>query len=160
VSELPSTLKVLLLPGDAAAGARDWMLPAPAVVEVVPGAAVEPAGLDAPDWLVGTRLWRGLALPVVRLGSVASDSGPGVSHPYLAICVGVSGNASLPFFAVESRVLPKLEQLTPELLSDDPGEHPFALCLLRVKERPVALADLESVEWKLLAAGFVAEAGH
>lgn len=146
--------KVLVLPARPGSGVRDWLVPAAAVVEIVSADALVPGDPDAPDWLIGTREWRGLAVPTVRIGPTPADGAEAPDRrvrPYLAICPAAAGDPRLTFFAIESFGLPRLEQASAEILNEDPGELPFALALLRLKDRPVALADLAAIESRLLA---------
>jgi chemosensory pili system protein ChpC len=153
-------LRVLLLSHDASpeGGARDWLLPAAAVAEVVSAKSLAPPRPGAPRWLIGTGQWRGILLPAVRLGEPPVPRGSGTRapsvHPYLAICRGLVGDPSLTFFAIESPRLPRLEKASAELLAKDEGdgESAFALAALRLNGRPAACVDLESVERSLLAA--------
>ncbi len=115
------------------------------------------SGPEVPDWLIGTREWRGIAVPAVRIARPpkvhAGSDGPR-SHPYLAICLGAGGNPKLPFFAIESPGLPRMDLVGAEALAEDgeSDELPFALALLRLNGQPTALADLESLERRLLVA--------
>ncbi len=160
MSRETGTLRVLLLPraADPRGGDLDLILPAAAVAEVVSAKSLAPPRSGAPGWLIGTGEWRGIGLPAVRLGEPpargrARAHGPSV-HPYLAICRGLLGEPSLTFFAVESPILPRLERVGPEILSEDDGDgsSAFAVAVLRLKGRPASLLDLESVERSLLAA--------
>jgi len=160
------TLRVLLLPAlarpeggpgaDPDAEAREWLLPAAAVAEIVSAQGLVPVGPEAPDWLIGTRPWRGVELPAVRLGELSAPSAadPGAArHPYLAICMGAAGDPGLPFFAIESPGgLPRLERVSVEILAEDAGEFPLALAALRLNGRPAAVVDLEALERRLIAA--------
>jgi hypothetical protein len=156
VSRAPDTVRVLALPG---VDSREWLLPAVAVVEIVSAQGLEPADAAAPEWLIGSRQWRGVSVPTVRIGKaprVAAGAGASRGHPYLAICLGASDNAALPFFAIESPGLPRMELVGAQSLVEDAeasaADHPFALALLSLNGRPAALADLRSLESRLLAA--------
>jgi chemotaxis signal transduction protein len=160
VSRGTDTLRVLLLSNVAGSesGDPDWLIPAPAVAEVVSAKRLAPPRSGAPDWLIGTGEWRGISVPAVRLGeppgpALADTHGPRV-HPYLAICRGLVGDPSLTFFAIESPTLPRLDRVGADLLSADEGaeERAFAVVALRLKGRPVILVDLESLERSLIAA--------
>lgn len=142
-------LRLLVLPGLASEG-RDWAIPAAAVAEIVRGEAPIPPSPAAPAWSIGYRDWRGIRVPAVRLGA------PGRRETaYLTVCLGATADPAVPFFALETPRLPRLERVGAEDLAEDadPGEREFVLAWMRLRGRPLALADLERIERALCDLG-------
>jgi chemosensory pili system protein ChpC len=78
---------------------RSLLLPNTAIAEIVHYAAPQPVD-DAPDWLLGTMVWRGLRIPVVSYERASGD----VSMEYdnrarIAVLNGVHSGAALQFYA-------------------------------------------------------------
>ena len=127
------------------------MLPAGAVAELVRGGVLGPPPAGAPDWVLGTLAWRGHRLAVCRLGEGA---GPGAGPHALVVCFAPSGNPELPYLAVASPGLPRLERVNPTNLApepDAPQERPwFVRGALWLNGRPAWLLDLGALEGPLL----------
>ena len=156
-------LGLLVLPGgedpteQGTPAGRDWAIPAAAVAEVVRAEDLTPPAPGGPEWLLGTRDWRGIRLPAVLLTADPegrSRKGQGRwAAGYLAVCRGLTGDPSLPFFAIGSPGLPRLKSVTLERLTEDTdqGEREFSLAPMSLEGRPLALVDLERIERALLA---------
>lgn len=140
-------LQILVLPDPGG----DLLLPAGAVAEIVRGGDLGPPPAGAPDWVLGTLAWRGQPLAVCRLGEGA---GPGDRPNALVVCFAPSGHPELPYLAVASPGLPRLERVNPTNLSpesDAPLESPwFVRSALRFNGRPAWLLDLGVLEGPLL----------
>ena len=153
MSQHAQGLRVLLLPVSSDPDPWDLLLPASGVAEIVRAQPLEPAGPQAPGWLCGYLVWRDLRLPLVRptaLGAAARGR-------YAAVCFAPTVGLDVPFFAIESPGMPRLERVTPETLSAATGnpraaDPSFIQVALRVSGRPAGLVDLDAMQRALQAA--------
>ena len=155
------SLRVLLLPVPSAPDPWELLLPGAAVAAVVRAEPLETAGPGAPDWLLGFLDWQGLRVPLVRAAITPPPNGPRPGQAHAAVCFAPAADPALPFFAIASPSVPRLERITPATLSAErpeahPGavgaDRPFIQVALRHLGRPVSLVDLDAVEQALLAA--------
>ena len=149
-------LQVLLLPVSCDPQAWDLLLPAAAVAELVRAQPLEAPGPGAPQWLCGYLAWRGLRLPLVQPFAVSGPTGARVGQAYAAVCFAPAGEPAAPFFAIGSPGMPRLERVTPEILSagtlnQAQAEGPFIQVALHLLGRPAGLVDLDAVERAVLA---------
>lgn len=148
MSYLPTDLRLLVLPASGA----NLVLPIGAVAEVVLTEEVRSPMHRVPDWVLGVLPWRGHGVPVAGLADCAdSDGGPRA----LVVCVAPSGDPALPYLAIASPQLPRIERVAPYDLApeDNEGEGVpwFATLSLRVKGSPAWLPNLAGLEKALLA---------
>ncbi len=148
-------LPVLLLPLASAAGPWDLMVPVAAVERILRAVSLVPPAPGAPDWFAGLLPWRGLRVAVVCLDQGA-DPAPGrPARPYVLLCRAPTGAPVLPYFALASPTLPRLERVTPRSLSPDPAAapgRPFSVVALRHQGQPAVLLDPDALQRALLAA--------
>jgi chemosensory pili system protein ChpC len=134
------------------------MVPVAAVEQILSAASLEPPTPGAPDWLAGLLPWRGLRVPVVCLGQGADPAaGRPAARPYVVLCRAPTGAPVLPYFALASPSLPRLERVTPRTLSPDPAAveapgRPFSVVALRHQGQPAVLLDPDALQRALLAA--------
>ena len=150
-------LPVLLLPTVSAAGPWDLMVPVAAVEQVLRAAPLLPLTPGAPDWFAGLLPWRGLRVPVVCLDQGADPAAGRPAGPYVVLCRAPTGAPVLPYFALASPSLPRLERVTPRTLSPDPAAveapgRPFSVVALRHQGQPAVLLDPDALQRALLAA--------
>jgi chemosensory pili system protein ChpC len=148
------TLRILLLPVPCDPDPWDLLLPGAAVAEIVRAEPLTAAQSGAPDWLIGYLAWRGLQLPVIRLAAPDLSSDDQLRHRQAVVCHAPGGDPSLAFVAIESPGVPRLERVTPESLSAQGAAqegHPFLQITLRLRGRPAALVDLDTIERAVLA---------
>jgi chemosensory pili system protein ChpC len=69
---------------------------------------------DSPDWLLGSINWRGYQIPVVDYEILVSDEKFGVRENYnrVAIIKSLTNDADLPYFALVSNGVPRLQLIT------------------------------------------------
>ncbi len=147
----PTEIGVLLAP----AGDSHLMLPAGMVAEIVALQRLEAAPDGAPDWLLGHIQWRGRSVPVVRLATARDPESGRPPRAHLVVCFTPNGNASIPYLAIETRGLPRLERVTATALTPDENPHAFALAALQLNGKAAWLPDLDAVEAALSQAGLV-----
>jgi chemosensory pili system protein ChpC len=140
-------LKILILPAPGA----DLLLPAGAVAEIVRGQDLGPPPEGVPDWIVGALAWRGHTLSVARLAQASASGG---RPDTVVVCFAPGRNPALPYLAIESPRLPRLEQVSPDHLAPE-GDTPegvpwFVREPLRLKGNPAWLLDLGAMERLLL----------
>ncbi|RNE90007.1 chemotaxis protein CheW [Marichromatium sp. AB32] len=140
-------VRVMLLPTQG----RDLLVPASAVAEIVSADAVQPLP-DTPEWLLGELQWRGRRVPAVAFAPPPEGQGRGRAHARVVVCFMPAGNPALPFVALYSRGMPRLERAAPDNLITEQDPHPFALSALALGERHAWLPDFAALERALLAA--------
>ncbi|NKN32856.1 chemotaxis protein CheW [Marichromatium bheemlicum] len=139
-------VRVMLLPTRG----RDLLVPASAVAEIVSADAVQPRS-GAPEWLLGELQWRGRRVPAVAFTPSPAGQGRGRAHARVVVCFMPEGNPALPFVALYSRGMPRLERAASANLVAEQDPHPFALTALALGERHAWLPDFAALERALLA---------
>jgi len=125
------------------------LLPNTCIAEVVTHQPPEPVD-DAPPWLLGTMDWRGERIPVISF-EAANDAGnaePG-RGARIVVVNGLSGDDTLPFYAILAAGIPRLLTVDREQLSEDPApaqELPLALAYVRVEGEPCVIPDQDGIE--------------
>lgn len=147
MTDQQAELGVLLAP----CGERQLVLPGGMVAEIVSVQGLEPALDGSPAWFLGRIPWRGRSVPVVRIADDPEMAPARAERAHLVVCFTPNGNPRLPYLAVETRGLPRLERVTAEALTVEEDDHPFALAALRLNGRPALLPDLDALEEALLA---------
>lgn len=146
MSTVHPDLRVLLLPNREGS----LLLPVAAVVEILRPEGTLPPSPGAPGWLIGSLEWRGRQLPLVR---VVERAGP--VRPYAVVCCAPGGGTELPFLALESAGLPRLERvkladLGPGLGAGAPPPL-FTARAFSLSGKPTWLLDLGALEQALAA---------
>ena len=144
---MAADLQVLVFPVPG----TDLLLPGGSVAEVLRGEELGPPRAGEPDWVLGTLSWRGHAVPVAHL---LPPAGPGAGLAAVAVCFAPGGDRALPYLAIWSPGLPRLERVTPESLASEPevlaGIPWFVATALRLNGRAAWLLDLAALEQGLL----------
>jgi chemosensory pili system protein ChpC len=140
---IPLSGTVLLLPNTAVAEVADYKTPQ----EVA----------DAPAWLLGMMLWRGRSLPLLAIEPLLGHSaGVGGVHARAVVCNTLNGNAVLPFVAILSQGIPRLQELKPDMVETvEPGEQDTAVVAARMRLAGIeaVIPDLDALERQLLQLG-------
>jgi chemosensory pili system protein ChpC len=142
------------------AGAR-LLLPNATIAEVLSYADPEPAGADAPAWLLGLLRWRGWQVPLVAFGTLAGVAEErAVLGSKVVVLKALAGTSRTPYFAMLTQGFPRLVTVSRQALSvedDDAGSMPRGVqARVRLNEDPALLPDLEVIE--ALVAEAVAQA--
>lgn len=88
------------------------LLPNAIIAEVVTYKEMEPID-ETPDWLLGSIDWHGYHVPVVCYESlVTNDSVDNDSQGRVAIIKSLSDDEQLPYFALVSNGVPRLQLIT------------------------------------------------
>lgn len=138
-------IRVMLLPLTE----RDVLVPASAVSEIISADAVHPLP-EMPDWLLGELLWRGYQVPALTFEPKLETTTRRLAHARVIVCFMPTGHMELPYVALYSRDMPRLERSSPERLIAEAGQHPFALSALRIGEHHAWLPDFNAIEYALL----------
>jgi len=144
----PATdLQVLVLPAPTA----DLLLPAGAVAEILRSETLGLPESGSPEWVIGTLQWRGQSVAVARLVPVDKR---GHRSSVVVVCFSPGGNRALPYLAIASPGLPRLERVTPKALGGEPDAPPallwFVRAPLRLGGQAAWLLDLWALERGLL----------
>lgn len=138
------------------------LLPNTAIAEIVRYATPQAVG-NAPEWLLGTMLWRGLRIPVVSFerasGEVAAEPGSGAR---LAVLNGVHNGAALQFYAVVIRNNPRLlKVLRDDIRKESGGDHDkLQLQQVTVNNITAIIPDLAALEQLICNAGIQTQHVH
>ncbi|MEE4329693.1 MAG: chemotaxis protein CheW [Wenzhouxiangella sp.] len=96
------------------------LIPNATVAEVVGYSEPEPVP-GAPEWLLGTFLWRGWQVPVVSFGNLTeSSTAEPVDNARLCITKSLIGNDRMPYIAILAQGFPRLTTVTDDNLTEVP----------------------------------------
>ena len=141
---------------------RNLLLPNTAIAEIVRYTA--PQCVDnAPDWLLGTMVWRGLRIPVVSYERAAGEFAADIDNgARLAVLNGVHSGAALKFYAVVIRSNPRLlKVLRDDIRKESGGDHDkFQLQQVMVNNITAIIPDLAALEQLICSAGTQTERVH
>jgi len=142
---------------------RSLLLPNTAIAEIVRYTEPQPAADPAPDWLLGTMVWRGLRIPVV---SYERASGEAVaeydSSARIAVLNAVHSGAALQFYAIVIRHNPRLLKVLRDDIRKESGadREKFQLQQVVVKDITATIPDLAAFEQLISDAGIQTERVH
>jgi chemosensory pili system protein ChpC len=141
---------------------RSLLLPNTAIAEIVHYATPQLVD-NAPDWLLGTMVWRGLRIPVVSYERASGD----VSMQYdkrarIAVLNGVHSGAALQFYAFVISNNPRLLKLSrDDVRKQDGGDRDkFQLQQVVVNNITAIIPDLAALEQLICDAGMQTERVH
>jgi chemosensory pili system protein ChpC len=141
---------------------RSLLLPNTAVAEIVRYAEPQPVD-SAPDWLLGTIVWRGLRVPVLSYERAAGEVASAPDNTArIAILNGVHSGAALQFYAIVIRSNPRLLKVVRDDLRKDGGgdRDKFQLQQVVVRDVPATIPDLAALEQLICKAGIQTERVH
>ncbi len=141
---------------------RCLLVPLNKITLIVPNAAVaEVTGYEeplptphAPRWLLGMMLWRGRTIPLISfermVGHEAHDS-----HSRVVVLNTLSGRPELPFVGVSTLGIPRLAQITGDMVSEAARDQSTAVvaCRVEVDGETAVIPDVDIIEKMLLHLG-------
>jgi len=111
------------------------LIPNATVAEVVAYSSPEPTQ-DAPDWLLGTFLWRGWQVPLISFASLTeSNQAEPVGNARLCITKTLIDNERMPYIAILAQGFPRLTTITTDNVTEVP-----------MQTKPIAVAGKVIVE--------------
>ena len=126
------------------------LLPRASVAEIIPYEPLQRID-ETPVWFLGILGWRGLQVPVVSFEMLtverASFSLVSVASASLVIVNGMTDPNGLPFYALVGQTMPRLVNLTEEMLfatGEEPGRTERAR--VRFEDQVIAVPNLDFVE--------------
>lgn len=141
---------------------RNLLLPNTAIAEIVRYAAPQPVD-TAPEWLLGTMVWRGLRIPVVSYELAAAEAAAEYDNrARIAILNGVHSGAALQFYAIVIRDNPRLLKVLRGDIRKESGadREKFQLQQVVVKDVMATIPDLAALEQLISNAGIQTERVH
>jgi chemosensory pili system protein ChpC len=112
---------------------------------------------QAPRWLLGTILWRGISAPLISYELLLGrESTLHSAHRRIAIINSLSANSLLPFIAVEIQGIPRLVQVKEDMLrvrDSDSDKKPMVASSVTLEGKHTIIPDLEVIEKMLLQLG-------
>jgi len=99
------------------------LLPNAAVSEVVTYEEPNMTLFGAPDWMLGTQVWRQQIIPMISFERMLGMNVDTTSHrARLAICNTMSGNIKRPYIGIQLKTIPHLARVTIDNISviDEP----------------------------------------
>jgi len=98
------------------------LIPNATVAEVVGYSEPEPVQ-GAPEWLLGTFLWRGWQVPLISFANLTESSATeSVENARLCITKSLIGNERMPYIAILAQGFPRLTTVTDDNLTEVPLE--------------------------------------
>jgi len=98
------------------------LIPNATVAEVVGYSEPEPVQ-GAPEWLLGTFLWRGWQVPLISFTNLTESSATEpVDSARLCITKSLIGNERMPYIAILAQGFPRLTTVTDDNLTEVPLE--------------------------------------
>ncbi len=111
------------------------LIPNATVAEVVGYSEPEPVA-GAPEWLLGTFLWRGWQVPVISYAALTEQAeAESTSGARLCITKSMINNERMPYIAILAQGFPRLTTITEDNLTEVPSE-----------SKPIAVAGRVIVE--------------
>ena len=135
---------------------NDILIPNATVAEVISYSAPKPMD-DAPEWLLGTIVWRGWQVPVIsygRLTNVAEQEN--TSGARLCITKSLTNTDRMPYIAILAQGFPRLTTVTEAGLTEVPMEEGSIGVLGKVilGDREALVPDLDRVGQLVAHAAF------
>ena len=129
------------------------ILPNTAIAEIVSFTQPDPLPAsvkNAPKWLLGMTVWRGISVPVIAFETMLGGKfdQPG-KRARLAVLNVVGDVAGVPFIAIPTQTIPQLMQVNQTTISvvEDSGEtNPAVACHVVVAGNTAIIPDLDEVE--------------
>lgn len=122
------------------------LLPNTSVAEIITYIAPERIG-DKPEWFLGYIRWKGYRLPVISFSTLAHwtpiESAVGAK---IAILKGLSGQARLPYFALLTQGFPRLINISPEHIADNPQHHSRYAYSMHWDGSELSVPNLDAIE--------------
>jgi len=146
-----AAIRCLVVPLDGAA----LLIPNALVSEVAP--FHPPVPTAGPSWLLGHIEWRGLAVPLISIETLAGMAGGQPQRLSRAIVFNtLNGNPQMPFIAVLSRAIPRMQLVTAGTLPSNSETVPEGL-LGRFEQdgETLLIPDLDRIEQWLHDGGIV-----
>ncbi len=98
------------------------LIPNASVAEVVGFDEPDPVK-DAPEWLLGTFVWRGWQVPAISFASLTGGAeSENTAGARLCILKSLSGHAKMPYLAVLAQGFPRLTTITESNLVEQESE--------------------------------------
>ncbi|MGF1526003.1 MAG: chemotaxis protein CheW [Candidatus Competibacterales bacterium] len=128
------------------------LLPHSAVVEVLPYA--KPLRIEnAPNWVVGSILWKSIPIPLVSLERLIYRTSPGIgAHSRIIIVHALGDDPKLRDFGLLGTEPPQLDDLERGAIEDDPEFKPPTTGVLRWVRfygREALIPDMDAIEEEL-----------
>jgi len=121
------------------------LIPNASVAEVISYSEPDPV-TDAPDWLLGTFVWRGWQVPAISFTTLSGDSpNENTSGARLCILKALSDHGKMPYLAILAQGFPRLTTVTETNLVEEETEAGTIAVVGRViiGDRQALVPDLE-----------------
>jgi chemosensory pili system protein ChpC len=100
----------------------ELLIPNATVAEVVGFTRPEPV-TGAPEWLLGTFLWRGWQVPLISFANLTDDAvTESVNGARLCITKTLINNERMPYIAILAQGFPRLTTVTGDNMTEVPSE--------------------------------------
>lgn len=119
---------------------------------------------NAPDWLLGMIVWRGITVPVIAFERMAGGKyEPPGPRARLAVLNAVDGMPGVPFIAILTRAIPQLMQINQSVISviEDTGEtSPAVACHVVIAGNTAIIPDMDEIERQVAIVFAASPAGN
>lgn len=132
------------------------VLPNTAIAEVISYSKPEAVESDA-EWMLGQIIWRGLTIPLISFEAISLEKTvkPGKRSRVIVLNT-LSGDESLPFYAILAQGIPRLMSLNESNIHDAPDieslPKQYVLRHTIIDGQPVLIPDQEALENAIKAA--------
>lgn len=132
------------------------LIPNATVAEVIGYASPDPIP-DAPEWLLGSFLWRGWQVPLISFATLTEQAeSESVEGARMCITKTLIDNDRMPYIAVLAQGFPRLTTITPDNLTEVPSEsNPIAVAgKAIIGDMEVVIPDLDRLGHLVAHAAF------
>jgi chemosensory pili system protein ChpC len=132
------------------------LIPNATVAEVVGYASPDPIP-DAPEWLLGSFLWRGWQVPLISFAALTEQTeSESVEGARMCITKTLIDNERMPYIAVLAQGFPRLTTITQDNLTEVPSEsNPIAVAgKAIIGDMEVVIPDLDRLGHLVAHAAF------
>lgn len=141
-----ATVRSLFIPVEQAT----LLLPGTVVAEIVPYTDAQPPKEGAPEWLLGSVLWREQRIPLMSIDAfMTGEPSPPGGSARVAVLKALSNRSDMPYFGMVTKQIPRLltvyqEGIEPQ--TEGAADLPGVAAELRVNGEQAIVPDLDAIE--------------
>lgn len=140
----PEQIKCVLLTLQS----ENVIVPNAAIAEITPARDVSTVD-NAPDWLLGKMLWRGVEVPMISFETAGGYSGKVSTSTQIAVLYGVGNGSAFPYLGLAISGVPHVSTFTREQIRADEqadDSHPMVAQKIRVNGAAASILDIEAMQ--------------
>jgi len=149
MSQSQANVRSLLLPVEEAT----LLLPSTVVAEIIPYSEPVAPDAGAPEWLLGTLLWRELRIPLVSVDAMLiGEPAPVGRRARIAVLKALGNRPGLPYFGIVTANIPHLVHIAEgaiETLDDGAAANPVVAAEVLANGEPALIPNMDLIENQL-----------